>query len=158
MRDRGGEACRKPEHVDLQTATRGSIPAPATSTRCVVLHRTFRNLRSSFATDVVQQFPAHVAGAWLGHSPTVNASHSWQARECNFDVAVTKGLDAHGARGARRGARAAHQGVTTGHKGEHAGKRQTVIPAEKAVSPNEATMPETGSVGPVRFELTTKGL
>lgn len=42
------------------------------------------NLRASRATELTQQFPAHVAASWLGHSTQVAAKHYWQVTEEDF--------------------------------------------------------------------------
>jgi integrase len=49
----------------------------------------FQNLRASRATELVQEFPQHIAAAWLGHSIKVAAQHYWQIRESDFEKAVT---------------------------------------------------------------------
>ncbi len=45
----------------------------------------FQNLRASRATELVQEFPMHVAAAWLGHSVKVAAKHYWQVLECHYE-------------------------------------------------------------------------
>lgn len=42
--------------------------------------RAFNNLRASRATELQQQFPAHVVAAWMGHSPEVAAGHYLMVR------------------------------------------------------------------------------
>ena len=49
----------------------------------------FQNLRASRATELVQDFPQHVAAAWLGHSIRVAAEHYWQIRESDFERATS---------------------------------------------------------------------
>jgi integrase len=148
-----GETLVVPMAAEQGANLRTPMDRIVTRAGCRPWPRTFQNLRSSFATDVVQQFPAHVAGAWLGHSPTVAAAHYWQARDCNFDVAVTRGLDAHCAGGALQGAKAAQipaqQAAATGCITSHGEKAGIVIPAENAVSPRNPAVVNTGSVGPV---------
>jgi integrase len=51
----------------------------------------FVNLRASCATELVKEYPAHVAAAWLGHSPVVAAKHYLQVREEDFIRAVQGG-------------------------------------------------------------------
>ncbi len=53
--------------------------------------RLFHNLRASCATDLVQRFPAHVVGAWLGHSVSIAERHYLQVRDAHFDLAA--GID-----------------------------------------------------------------
>ncbi len=44
----------------------------------------FQNLRATRATELANDFPAHVAAAWLGHSTVVATKHYWQATEDDF--------------------------------------------------------------------------
>lgn len=46
--------------------------------------RLFQNLRASCATELVQRFPAHVVGAWLGHSVAIAERHYLQIRDAHF--------------------------------------------------------------------------
>ena len=46
--------------------------------------RVFNNLRASRATELQQQFPAHVVAAWMGHSPEVAAGHYLMVRPDDF--------------------------------------------------------------------------
>jgi len=48
----------------------------------------FQNLRASRATELFTQFPAHVAGSWLGHSPQIALKHYLQTPEEYFDRAT----------------------------------------------------------------------
>lgn len=50
--------------------------------------RLFQNLRASCETDWVERFPAHVAAAWLGHSPLIAARHYLHTRDAHFDLAA----------------------------------------------------------------------
>ena len=59
--------------------------------------RLFHNLRASCACDWVEQFPAHVAAGWLGHSPLIAAQHYLQARDEHFNLAA--GLEAQDSNG-----------------------------------------------------------
>jgi hypothetical protein len=47
----------------------------------------FHNLRSSFETELLEQFPTHVVAAWLGHSVTVMLKHYAQVTSEHFDRA-----------------------------------------------------------------------
>lgn len=47
----------------------------------------FQNLRASRATELVNEHPAHVAAAWLGHSEVIAAKHYWQVTEEDFQRA-----------------------------------------------------------------------
>jgi integrase len=42
------------------------------------------NLRSSRATELVQEYPAYVVTAWLGHTPAIAEAHYWQVTEEHF--------------------------------------------------------------------------
>ena len=48
----------------------------------------FQNLRASRATELFTEYPAHVAGAWLGHSPLVALKHYLQTPESYFHQAA----------------------------------------------------------------------
>ncbi len=48
----------------------------------------FANLRSSRATELANEYPAHVAAAWLGHSTIVANKHYWQVTDDDFAKAV----------------------------------------------------------------------
>lgn len=50
----------------------------------------FQNLRSSRATELAGEHPAHVAAAWLGHSTMVARKHYWQVTDSDFDRALSK--------------------------------------------------------------------
>jgi integrase len=47
----------------------------------------FQNLRSSRATELAAEHPAHVAAEWLGHSTLVARKHYWQVTEADFEQA-----------------------------------------------------------------------
>ena len=48
----------------------------------------FHNLRASRATELANEYPAHVAAAWLGHSTLVAQKHYWQVTEADFAKAI----------------------------------------------------------------------
>ena len=50
----------------------------------------FQNLRSSCSTELAQEFPAHVAAAWIGHSVEIANKHYWQVTDDDFARAVGK--------------------------------------------------------------------
>jgi len=50
----------------------------------------FVNLRATRATELVEQFPAHVAAAWLGHSPEIARKHYLSVTEAHFARAAQK--------------------------------------------------------------------
>ncbi len=59
--------------------------------------RLFHNLRASCATEMVQKHPAHVVGAWLGHTVAVAEKHYLQVRDSDFERAA--GVDSGSPKG-----------------------------------------------------------
>jgi hypothetical protein len=74
-----GETLRKPL---LAACRRAGVPAWG---------KLFTNLRSSCATDLAEEYPAHVAGAWMGHSAAVAAKHYLQVTDEHFGRAAKSG-------------------------------------------------------------------
>ena len=104
--------------------------------------RLWQNLRASFETDLVKEHPAHVAAAWLGHSPTVAATHYLTVTDADFERASEVG-----------------QGVgQTLH--EAGGNERNSVPTFGPLS--RKTSKNTGKtkqkVGPEGLEPPTKGL
>lgn len=52
----------------------------------------WHNLRASLATDWAQDFPSHVAAAWLGHSPLIANEHYRMVREEHYQQALQSAL------------------------------------------------------------------
>ena len=50
----------------------------------------FQNLRASCSTELAQEFPAHVAAAWIGHSVEIANKHYWQVTDDDFARAAGK--------------------------------------------------------------------
>ena len=50
--------------------------------------RLFQNLRASFATDLVDRFPSHVAAAWCGHSVAIQQRAYMIQRDAHFKAAT----------------------------------------------------------------------
>ena len=48
----------------------------------------FQDLRATRATELADQFPTHVATAWLGHSERVAQKSYWQVTDEHFQQAV----------------------------------------------------------------------
>jgi hypothetical protein len=48
----------------------------------------FHNLRVSRATELANEYPAHVAAAWVGHSTLVAHKHYWQVTDADFAKAL----------------------------------------------------------------------
>src|SRR4029077_7308271 len=59
--------------------------------------------RASRATELANEFPAHVAAAWLGHSTLVANKHFWQVTDDDFAKATGTGTEA-----AQKAAQPAH--------------------------------------------------
>lgn len=47
----------------------------------------FQNLRATRATELADQFPSHVATAWLGHSERIADKHYRQVTDDHFEKA-----------------------------------------------------------------------
>lgn len=65
----------------------------------------FQNLRATRATELAEEFPAHVAATWLGHSNTVADRHYRQTVDDHFNRAAAPqtGHSQHAELGARSG-------------------------------------------------------
>jgi len=50
----------------------------------------FQNLRSTRATELAAEFPAHVAAEWMGHSTVVADKHYWRVTDADYDRAIQK--------------------------------------------------------------------
>jgi hypothetical protein len=50
----------------------------------------FQNLRSTRATELAAEFPAHVAAESMGHSTVVADKHYWRVTDADFEKAVPK--------------------------------------------------------------------
>jgi hypothetical protein len=48
----------------------------------------FQNLRSTRATELAAEFPAHVAAEWMGHSTVVANKHYWRVTDADFEKAI----------------------------------------------------------------------
>lgn len=53
-----------------------------------VWEKLFQNMRASRATELADEFPEHVATAWIGHSVKVARQHYWQVTDDHFDRAI----------------------------------------------------------------------
>ena len=67
----------------------------------------FHNLRASRATELANEFPAHVAAAWLGHSTIVANKHYWQVTDADITRATTPAESADN-KAAHKAAQQAH--------------------------------------------------
>jgi integrase len=72
--------------------------------------RTWHNLRASRATELAQQFPGHVAAAWLGHSERIADQHYRMIRDEDFAKAVAESVTESGAQASQKASM--HQGDT----------------------------------------------
>ena len=50
----------------------------------------FQNLRASRATELADQFPSHVAAAWLGHAEAIAGAHYRSVTDAHYADASTK--------------------------------------------------------------------
>lgn len=50
--------------------------------------RAWNNLRASRATELAEDFPGHVAAAWLGHTEEIADAHYRQVLPSHFDKAT----------------------------------------------------------------------
>jgi integrase len=48
----------------------------------------FQNLRSTRATELAADFPAHVAAEWMGHSTIVADKHYWRVTDADYERAI----------------------------------------------------------------------
>ena len=109
--------------------------------------RLFRNLRSSFETELLEESPSHVVAAWLGHSAVIMLKHYAQVTSDHFERAIGGKKS-----GAESGADVAHseaQQVVAGNS------------KEMTISNKLATKPLTVSLFAIPCEsqvLTAKGL
>ncbi len=131
------------------TRTRDSSANLRTGLRRIIMQagetawpRTWQNLRSSRATEMVAEYGPHLAAVWCGHSQLIAAKHYWQVRD--EDIARAAGAAHHSARAALPSS-------------DH------VPPAVPLADerPQESRVPlvfRELSVGPPGFEPGTKGL
>jgi integrase len=87
--------------------------------------RLFQNLRASCETDWVQKYPAHVCAKWLGHSPTIAATHYLQVRDAHFADAIEGGAEGSNQSGAKSGAESGAARRGNGSHGAESGARKT---------------------------------
>ena len=58
--------------------------------------RLFHNLRASRQTELEDQFPSHVVGAWMGDSEAVAKKRYLQVRDEHFEqAALQKAVQSH---------------------------------------------------------------
>ena len=129
---------------------------------CQTWPRTFSNLRASFECDLVEQFPAHVAARWLGHTPLIAAQHYLQTRDHHFDAAVTGGLVGKAPQsGAQSGAVGAQKAAQQAPAGNctllQVGSRNDTIPEETAVFPGDCKIVNVCSMDRGGIEPPTHG-
>jgi len=75
--------------------------------------RLFNSLRASRSTELISQFPAHVATAWLGHSEKVARKHYWQVTDADYEAALNEGKTWGAELGAVEGNLGPESGVAT---------------------------------------------
>ena len=99
--------------------------------------RAWHNLRASRATELAQEYPGHVAAAWLGHTEAIADIHYRMVREEDYERAIGGG-------GVKPDARAAQNAALhrTGVVGTTLAKRpQTPKDAEPVRTGAEETSP-----------------
>ncbi len=111
----------------------------------------FQNLRASRATELANEFPAHVAAAWLGHSTIVANKHYWQVTDADILRATTPAepTDEKAAHKAAQQAHASGGGESQANRPAH---EKTPILLGSASSCD--TMQSRG-MGGTRLELVT---
>ncbi|RCS43974.1 hypothetical protein DTL42_18490 [Bremerella cremea] len=69
----------------------------------------FQNMRASRATELADEYPEHVATAWIGHSVKVARNHYWQVTDDHFAKAL-KRTDEPAKKAAQNPAQSVHAG------------------------------------------------
>ena len=100
----------------------------------------WQNMRSTRETELADQFPAHVASAWIGNSVAVAPKHYLQVTEDHF------------AQAAQNAAQKAHESAGNGRKLKYFGAAQVVTDAGDSerfpVVSEYFTEREVGGAGP----------
>jgi len=115
----------------------------------------FQNLRASRATDLANEYPAHVAAAWLGYSVIVANKHYWQVTDGDFEAAARGNVAASNDASEKATQKATHAMHGTGRNGKkpdlEAQQKTPDIPgfSETCASLRDAGMGNTG-LEPVR--------
>jgi len=111
----------------------------------------FQNLRASRATELANEYPAHVAAAWLGHSTIVANKHYWQVTDDDFAKAIEGGKEA-AQKAAQNPAQSAHAKGRTEPQAESAAHKKA--PVLQGFAADCDTM-QTGEVGGTGLEPVT---
>ena len=136
-----------------------------TRASCQPWPRNFFYLRASFESDLVEQFPAHVAARWQGQTPLIATQHYLQTRDHHFDAAVSTGLMGARSGGAQSGAysgaleaqKAAQQAIAGNRKTSHDGSGNDTIPEETVVFPEDCKVVDKMTVDRAGIEPATHG-
>ena len=122
----------------------------------------FHNLRASRATELANEFPAHVAAAWLGHSTIIANKHYWQVTDADIARAI-KPVEATAEEASDKAAqKAAHKAAQQVHAG--GSKESHAKPPAHKKAPvllGSALSRETvqnWGIGQAGLEPATKGL
>ncbi len=113
----------------------------------------FQNLRLSRATELANEFPAHVAAEWLGHSAMVAVKHYWRTTDDDYEKATLEKPPAGCA--AQKAAQQAHV------KGRNGSQEEIPESGKPLVLQGIATPCDTIQVyiaPPARLELATRRL
>ncbi len=108
----------------------------------------WQNLRASRATELANEFPAHIAAAWMGHSTLIANKHYWQVTDDDYARAIVGGA-------AQNAAQQVHA------QGRRDSQREREQVAEVPEMQDFATTCEISQfqlVGPEGLEPPTKGL
>ena len=81
------------ERLRLAPNLRKAFTAIIESAGLVAWAKLFQNLRASRATELADQFPSHVAAAWLGHAEGVADKHYRTVTDDHFADAVQNGAN-----------------------------------------------------------------
>ena len=126
----------------------------------------FHNLRASRATELANEFPAHVAAAWLGHSTLIANKHYWQVTDADFARAITPVESTSESTTGKAAQKAAHKAAQNAAQQVHAEGRtesqaKTSAHRKAPVLLGSALSRETTQnwgIGQAGLEPATKGL
>ncbi len=111
----------------------------------------FQNLRASRATELANQYPPHVAAAWIGHSTAIANKHDWQVTDDDYERAVQGDAESDA-----NLTQNATQPETAVNRDEE--KSSSESAAGQKLVPNNATrnsLPQIDLVGDTGFEPVT---
>lgn len=110
----------------------------------------FQNMRASRATELADEYPEHVATAWIGHSVKVARQHYWQVTDDHFAKAIKP---------TKKAAQNPAQPVHAAHRDDslrYNPREQKAL--EKRVETKFSEAAQNKKVGQAGLEPATKGL